>query len=204
MNNGFSNLIKQARAKKGLSQKELADKLFVTKSTVARWEKGIRMPDAAMILEIAACLDMDVALLMNAVVRSNESLNVMIVDDEKIILNGGIPIIKSVLPAAEVTGFTKPSSAMEYAKKHKVDLALLDIEMGMTSGFDVCKELLKCNPATNVIFLTAYTDYALDAWATGASGFMPKPLTAEGFRAQLGMLRYPISAGSPAGGAANE
>ena len=200
----FAETLKKLRMEKGLSQRDMADQLYVTRPTVARWEKGIRMPDAAMILEIAACLDMDVALLMNAVVRSNESLNVMIVDDEKIILNGGIPIIKSVLPAAEVTGFTKPSSAMEYAKKHKVDLALLDIEMGMTSGFDVCKELLKCNPATNVIFLTAYTDYALDAWATGASGFMSKPLTAEGFRAQLGMLRYPIPTGSPAGGAANE
>ncbi len=202
MNSGFSNFLKQVRINKGLSQQMLADRLFVTKATVARWEKGSRMPDAAMILKIAECLDIDVALLMNAIAEDSDAPHVIIVDDEKIILNGGIPILKQVMPDAEVTGFTKPSSAIEYAKSHKVDLALLDIEMGMTSGFDVCRELLKYNAKTNVIFLTAYTDYALDAWSTGASGFMLKPLTAEGIRAQLETLRYPISISTTAGGTA--
>ena len=195
MNSGFSNFLKQVRINKGLSQQMLADRLFVTKATVARWEKGSRMPDAAMILKIAECLDIDVALLMNAIAEDSDAPHVIIVDDEKIILNGGIPILKQVMPDAEVTGFTKPSSAIEYAKSHKVDLAFLDIEMGMTSGLDVCRELLECNPKTNVIYLTAYADYALDAWSTGASGFMTKPLTADGVREQLAKLRYPFIMG---------
>ena len=150
------------------------------------------MPDATMLIKIADCLDIDVALLINAASQGNVAPNVIMVDDEKIILNGGIPILKSVLPDASIEGFTKPSEAIEYAKSHKVDLAFLDIEMGMTSGLDVCREILNCNPKTNVIYLTAYADYALDAWDTGASGFMTKPLTADGVKEQLKKLRYPF------------
>jgi transcriptional regulator with XRE-family HTH domain len=192
MSNHFSNNLKTARKSKGLSQKTLAQMLFVSNTTVARWEKGTRLPDAEMIAKIAECLDVDVALLLSI---GNETPNVIIVDDEKIILKGGIPIIKSVIPNAEVTGFTKPSDAVQYAKENKVDLAFLDIEMGMTSGLDVCQDLLDCNPKTNVIYLTAYMEYSFDAWKTGASGFMLKPLTADGIREQLSRLRYPFLLG---------
>ena len=192
MKNAFSQMLKQKRIEMGLSQETLASKLFVTKSAVAHWEKGIRMPDSTMLIKIADCLDIDVALLINAASQGNAAPNVIMVDDEKIILNGGIPILKSVLKGANIESFTKPSEAIEYAKHNKVDLAFLDIEMGKTSGLDVCREFLDYNPKTNVIFLTAYSDYSLDAWSTGASGFMTKPLTADGVREQLAKLRYPI------------
>ena len=189
MKNSLPQILKQKRKEMGLTQEMLAQKLFVSKSAVSYWEKGTRMPDAEMMVKIAKCLDVDISVLMS---DGNEIPNVIIVDDEKIILNGGIPIIKSVIPNAEVTGFTKPSDAVQYAKNNKVDLAFLDIEMGMTSGLDVCKELLEYNPKTNVIYLTAYSEYSLDAWKTGASGFMLKPLTADGIREELSRLRYPI------------
>ena len=192
MKNAFSQMLKQKRIEMGLSQETLASKLFVTKSAVAHWEKGTRIPDILMLAKIADCLELDIALLVNATTGQNKTPNVIMVDDEKIILNGGIPILKSVLKGANIESFTKPSEAIEYAKHNKVDLAFLDIEMGKTSGLDVCREFLECNPKTNVIFLTAYSDYALDAWSTGASGFMTKPLTADGVREQLKKLRYPI------------
>ncbi len=195
MNSNFSKILKQKRTSMGISQEMLAQKLFVTKSTVARWESGTRIPDITMISKIVDCLNIDVSVLINTAADGNITPDIIIVDDERIILNGGIPIIKSVLPGANIEGFIKPSEAIEYAKSHKVDLAFLDIEMGMTSGLDVCGALLESNPKTNVIYLTAYTDYALDAWSTGASGFMLKPLTADGVREQLAKLRYPLIAG---------
>ena len=192
MNSEFSKILKKKRHEMGISQETLAKKLFVTKAAVSNWEKGNRIPDTDMVIKIAKCLDIDISVLMS---DGNETPNVIIVDDEKIILKGGIPIIKSVIPNAEVTGFTKPSDAVQYAKENKVDLAFLDIEMGMTSGLDVCQDLLDCNPKTNVIYLTAYMEYSFDAWKTGASGFMLKPLTADGISEQLSRLRYPFLLG---------
>jgi transcriptional regulator with XRE-family HTH domain len=189
MNSEFSKILKKKRYEMGISQETLAKKLFVTKAAVSNWEKGNRIPDTDMVIKIAKCLDIDISVLMS---DGNETPNVIIVDDEMIILKGGMPIIKSVIPSANIVGFTKPSEAVEYAKNNKVNLAFLDIEMGMTSGLDVCREILNCNPKTNVIYLTAYTDYALDAWDTGASGFMTKPLTADGITEQLKKLRYPF------------
>ena len=74
----------------------------------------------------------------------------IMVDDNKVVLNGGMPIIEEVIPNATVTGFTKPSEAVEYAKANRVALAFLDIEMVDVSGLDVCRELLEVNPHTNV------------------------------------------------------
>ena len=66
MQSSFSKILKQKRTQARLSQEMLAQRLFVTKPTVARWESGTRLPDAAMIVKIAECLDTDVAALLNA------------------------------------------------------------------------------------------------------------------------------------------
>jgi len=114
------------------------------------------------------------------------------VDDNKIVLSGGLPVLEKALPGTAVTGFTRPSAAVDFAKNHRVALAFLDIEIGKTSGLDLCRTMLEINPRTNVVFLTAYSGYSLDAWSTGASGFMLKPITLEDVQDQLKKLRYPF------------
>ena len=191
----FANTLKNLRTEKGLSQRELADQMYVTRSTVARWENGSRLPSAVMIRRLAECLSTDFNILMNAAVESEEAPNVIIVDDRKIILTGALPILEDAIPNAVITGFTRPSQAVEYAKTNRVALAFLDIEMGRTSGLDLCRTLLEINSRTNVVYLTAFIEYSFDAWSTGACGFMLKPITAEGVREQLKKLRYPFSFG---------
>ncbi|MBR7070936.1 MAG: response regulator [Clostridia bacterium] len=191
----FADVLKKLRRKKGLSQSDIAKQMYVTKSTVSRWENGTRLPDAAMIKRLSEVLGADVNTLLSAAAESDECPNIIMVDDNAVILNGGLQIIEQVLPNASVTGFTKPSEAVEYAKANSVALAFLDIEMGSVSGLDVCRELLEVNPRTNVVYLTAYREYSFDAWNTGACGFMLKPITPEGVREQLKKLRYPFLTG---------
>lgn len=188
----FAEILKRIRTAKGLSQQELAEKIYVTRSTVARWENGSRLPDIMMILRLSKCLNTDVNTLISAAMENDESLNVIMVDDRKIFLSGALPILEEVMPNAIITGFTRPSEAIEYAKANRISLAFLDIELGKTNGFDICKTLLAINPRTNIVYLTAYVEYSFDAWSTGASGFILKPITAESIRAQLKNLRYPI------------
>lgn len=198
MNARFADTLKNLRSERGLSQRELANRIYVTRSTVARWENGSRLPDAAMISRLAQSLGVRVGLLLSVASESDESPNVIMVDDRKIILTGGLPVLEEVMPNATVVGFTRPAEAVDYARVNRVAVAFLDIEMGKTSGLDLCRTLLDINPRTNVIFLTAYAEYSLDAWSTGASGFMVKPITPEGVRKQLEYLRYPLAKGAKA------
>ena len=192
----FSQILKKLRTEKGISQTQLAQKLFVDRSTITRWENGSRLPNNMMISRISKLFGADINLLLNAAAESDESLDVILVDDSKIILQGAIPVLEEVLPNATICGFTRPSEAVEYAKANRIALALLDIELGKTSGLDLCRTLLEINPRTNVIYLTAYTGYAYEAWSTGACGFMRKPLTVENVQVQLKNLRYPFLRGS--------
>jgi len=191
----FSDMLKNARTEKGMTQQELADMLHVTRSALAKWEKGIRMPDIAMLSRLGEILGVDFNMLLAAAAQNDEGPNVIVVDDVKPIVLGTLPVLEEVMPNAEVTGFTRASDAIEYAKANRVSLAFLDIELGSTSGLELCRELLEIHPRTNVVYLTAYKDYALDAWSTGACGFMVKPLTSDGVREQLTKLRYPFRTG---------
>lgn len=195
MNTAFAKTLRKLREDKGLTQYQLGNQMFVNHSTIARWENGTRLPDATMITRLASILGADANSLFQLADKSEESPNVILVDDSKIILNEGLAVLEEVIPNATVTGFIWPLEAIEYAKKNRVVLAILDIELGASSGLDLCKTLLEINPRTNIVFLTAYADYALNAWDTDACGFMLKPMTPEGVREQLKKLRYPFSMG---------
>ena len=195
MNTLFAFTLRKLRAEKGLTQRQLANRMIVNNTTISRWESGSRLPDAAMMTRLSKVLEVDIGTLLSAATESDEAPNVILVDDSKVILNDGVAVLEEVMPSATIMGFIWPREAIEYAKAHPVALAILDIELGTASGLDLCRALMEINQRTNVVYLTSYPDYALDAWSTEACGFMVKPLTAEGVRAQLAKLRYPFSTG---------
>ena len=195
MNTLFAETLRKQRKEQGLSQIQLANQMFVNKSTIARWENGSRLPDAAMIARLSRILKVDIATLLSTASESDKSPNIIIVDDNKAIIADSLFVLEEVVPNATVTGFNWPQEAIEYAKVNRIDLAILDIEMGTANGLDLCHALLKINPCIAVVYLTAYPDYSLDAWDTDACGFMVKPLTPEGVRRQLNKLRCSFSTG---------
>lgn len=77
----FAETLKKLRTEKGLSQRGLAGRVFVTRSTVARWESGNRLPDAAMLSRLSQCLDVDINTLLSVAAQSDETPNVIMADD---------------------------------------------------------------------------------------------------------------------------
>ena len=195
MNTQFEETLKKLRNGKGLTQLQLGNLMFVNKSTVARWETGDRLPDAAMITRLSKVLGVGVGTLLSAAADSEEFPNIIIVDDNLTIIPDSLFTLEKVIPNAVITGFNRPLEAIRYAELNRIDLAILDIELGKVNGLDLCHKLLEINPCTNVIYLTAYPDYALDAWGTDACGFMVKPLTTKEVCRQLKKLGYTISTG---------
>ena len=192
MTTSFGETLRRLRTEKGLSQQQLAVRLHMERPSVANWEAGRRMPDAATVYQIAEALGVDSSALLSDADDSGEAPNVLLVDDEPLIVTGGIPVLQEAMPNANVVGFTKPSQVLAFFSENPVALAFLDIELGRTSGLELCREMLRLRPRTNVIYLTAFRECAFDAWDTGACGYLLKPLETEAVRAQLSRLRYPV------------
>lgn len=192
MQSDFGNKIKELRIKNGLSQQQLADKVWVNRSTITNWETGRRVPDIIMIKRLAESLGVHVNTLLEGDAANAEKLEIIVVDDERIVLSDSIAVVEEAIPNASIAGFNKAAETIEYAKSRDIGIAFVDVEIGIPSGLDLCRELLKINPETNVVFLTAFENYALEAWDTGACGFLLKPLTVEAIHKQLTMLRHPV------------
>lgn len=190
--NRFGTTLKKSRLERGLSQQQLADALYVDRSTVASWETGRRVPSAVLVARISTYLNVDIGVLLGTELPKDEKPVIIMVDDEKLMLRGNIPVLAKVIPDAQIIGFNKPSEAVAFVKENHVSIAFLDIEMGRQSGLDLCREMLRSDPLINVVFLTAYMEYSYEAWNTGACGFLMKPLTEESVRTVLKRLRHPL------------
>lgn len=81
-NNG--KLIAEHRKQKGLTQKQLADALFVTDKAVSKWERGLSAPDHGIISKLASILDIDVEhLLQNSCDIESNWFGRLVINDKK-------------------------------------------------------------------------------------------------------------------------
>lgn len=188
----FGERLKQLRVDKKLTHAQLANLMFVSQSTISRWESGDRTPDITILSRLAECLDVSLNDLLQDSQESNPVPVVIAVDDEAIILNGSIKVLSETLTGAEVYGFLHAAEALEFARTHLVSVAFLDIEIQADSGLDLAGQLLVLNPQVNVIFVTSHAQYSGDAWDLHASGFLSKPLKAEKILREVSNLRYPV------------
>lgn len=188
----FADTLRELRIKQNLSQQQLANKLFVSRSSVAHWETGRHIPDAVLLSRIAQVLGIDISVLITSADAAPEAPCVIIVDDEELLLAGALPILSEAMPGATITGFSRVSEAVAFAGNNRISIAFLDIELGKRSGLELSRTLAQLQPLMNIIFLTSYPDYSLDAWKTPACGFLVKPLRPEDLQEQLRKLRYPV------------
>lgn len=71
----FSENLKAVRKAKGLTQDELAIRLNVVRQTVSKWEKGLSVPDAAMLIRVAEIFEVSVSELLGAKIENEANRN---------------------------------------------------------------------------------------------------------------------------------
>lgn len=101
-----------------------------------------------------------------------EKYNVIIVDDEYLAQKLLQDYVSKVDSLQLVATCSNAFEAMDALKNNKVDIMLLDIQMPDLTGLELVKSLEK-KPA--VIFTTAYSEYAVDAFNLGVSDYLLKP-----------------------------
>lgn len=123
-------------------------------------------------------------------------MKVMAVDDERDALEALEKELKKLSEVTEVQCFESPTGALDYARLHPLDVAFLDIEMYGVTGLGLAKQLKEFQPKANVVFVTGYAHYAVDAFSLSASDYLLKPATANDIRRALGHLRNPVVKGA--------
>lgn len=71
----FNENLKTLRKAKGFSQEELAIRLHIVRQTISKWEKGLSVPDADMLIRIAEILETSVSELLGAKIVDEAETN---------------------------------------------------------------------------------------------------------------------------------
>ena len=106
-------------------------------------------------------------------------MNVIYVDDERLALECFEYEARTFKEITQLNLFDRAEDALRFARQNAIDTAFLDIEMPDMSGLLLAKALQDIHPDICIIFVTAYTHYALEAFDADAIGYILKPYDRE-------------------------
>ena len=112
-------------------------------------------------------------------------MRVICVDDEPLAVEYTLGQCALLPEIDEAKGFTEAQSALDWLRDHSADLAILDINMPEIDGITLAARIKQVRPDTAILFLTAYKEYAFDAYAVRPTGFLLKPVSQEKLAAEV-------------------
>lgn len=122
-------------------------------------------------------------------------MNCVIIDDD----TSAHLILRQLLAQEEemvVAGaFTKPSEAILFLKKNKVDIVFLDIEMPEMSGIDFLETFEEMS--ASVIFTTSHEKYAVEAFNFNVIGYLVKPIRMASFKKAIKKAKKLVLSSNP-------
>jgi DNA-binding LytR/AlgR family response regulator len=104
----------------------------------------------------------------------------VVAEDEALLREALVQALQDCWPELTLLAICEDgSSALEQISQHQPQVAFLDIRMPGLSGLEVAAALLEASPRTQVVFVTAYDQYALHAFDSGAMDYLLKPVSHE-------------------------
>lgn len=116
-------------------------------------------------------------------------MKVIYVDDEELAICRFTLLSQQIDGLAHTICFTSAEKAKKFCATQPVDLAFLDINMPGTNGTELARQLKDINPDIKIVFLTAYPQYALDAYNLDAIGYLVKPFSQERLQNEVNKAR---------------
>lgn len=109
------------------------------------------------------------------------TIKALLIDDQEVNITLLSNLLKKFFPSIAIAGIsTDPLEAVSMVNTLQPELVFLDIQMPGLNGLELLQEVKK-NSSTEVIFVTAFSEYALAAYENQASGYLTKPVNAEKF-----------------------
>lgn len=119
----------------------------------------------------------------------------LIAEDEPLMRDRLVAALKETWPELDVNCIAKNGvEALDMWRKHKPQVAFLDIRMPGKTGLEVAAEI---GDAAHIVFITAYDEYAVQAFENGAVDYLMKPVEADRLAAAVGRIKKRMSAAPP-------
>lgn len=106
-------------------------------------------------------------------------MKVIIVDDDKNMIECFLRHSKDIEEVNVLETFTSPQKALEFANNNDIDVAFLDIEMPTMSGLELANRLREIRKDIIIIFVTAHDMYIRESNKMGADDYLVKPYDKE-------------------------
>ena len=113
-------------------------------------------------------------------------MRIVCVDDERLSLKIAIEECRRIVgDQGEALGFTSSAETLAWFRENTAEVALLDINMPDMNGLVLAAHIKELSPDTAIVFLTAYPEYAVEAFAIHVSGYVLKPPEPGRLRAEI-------------------
>ena len=122
----------------------------------------------------------------------------VIAEDEVLLRDALLALLRECWPQLEVVAACEDgAAALEAIAEHQPDVAFLDIRMPGLTGLEVAAAMAQASPKTQIVFVTAYNQYAIDAFEKGAVDYLLKPIARDRLEATVQRLQKRLTGGQP-------
>ncbi|MEP6939505.1 MAG: LytTR family DNA-binding domain-containing protein [Rudaea sp.] len=120
----------------------------------------------------------------------------IVAEDETLLRESLVALLREAWPQLEIVAECEDGGcALEAIEEHLPDVAFLDIRMPGLSGLEVASAAAEVSPATQIVFVTAYNQYAIDAFEKGAVDYLLKPIALDRLSATVRRLQARLASG---------
>ena len=120
-------------------------------------------------------------------------MQIFAIDDEPAMLSELREAIAGAAPDAEILEFRRAADALSAITEQgmRPDLVFSDIEMPGMDGLNLAVQIKNSAPGSKIVFVTGFSQYALEAYRRHVSGYLMKPVDADMIRTELEALSLP-------------
>ena len=122
----------------------------------------------------------------------------VIAEDEALLREALVTLLADAWPDLQIVAECEDgAAALEAIVAHQPEVAFLDIRMPGLTGLEVAAAIGEASPSTQIVFVTAYDQYAIDAFDKGAVDYLLKPIAPERLAATVQRVQSRLSHGNP-------
>lgn len=116
-------------------------------------------------------------------------MRAILVDDEEMALDVLEILCKEIEGVTVIGKYSNPFDAMKAVQEHEIDVVFLDIEMPGINGLKTAENMMQLNDHAHIVFVTAYNQYAVEAFEINAIDYLLKPIRKERLKKTIERLR---------------